>query len=690
LVAGMTMCCGLVAPAHAQWVPGTWQATRLGFFDSIHTRNDGQQVSSVQGLGLAFDGLTVGSSDRYLGQEFTGSTVWGSTRSGGLQRAGFFDAVHTGANGEQESSIGGQVGLAAGKRSAINALGQTLGYSSRYDGSFVNGRSAWTWSPQSGTTRLGLFSGPFVGSQGEQSSTPVSLNASGRVVGYSDRYDAFQGSNSVPPASAWVFTPGQGHQLIGLIDGIHTRAEDGFQRHEPRGMNDAGVVVGISYRFDTSDPAQPGQSAWVWTAADGARRIGPVGDRYVESFTDLQYAYVLPPTQAGDVAGASWQFAPAVFDVGREAWVVPVGQTQPVILGFKDAVHTGPDGIQRSEPTVLKYDGPLRVAGYSGRYSPSFGYIEGRSAWSWTASEGLIDIGLKDAEHTAPSGNRDSVPIFATPSGAVVGFAQRFSGTFDRTGQSIWVWTPPTASRPQGFTTRLGLTDALHTALDGFQRSEVYGLTDSGYVYGVSYRYNGRLDTDNSVGRTIWVYNISTGQQQSLVFSTSTNGDAIELPLRMTESGVLGGYYLEYVNDEIFAQRAFYWDAARGVTTVNALLQGGPAANLLENAFFADQLDEAAGAGVIYAMPPGVIWNPTGIGSWATAYRIDRVNASNPCDPDVNQDGNADQGDVDYLLNVVAGGENPTEIDPDFNQDGNVDQGDVDALLNVVAGGACP
>jgi hypothetical protein len=60
------------------------------------------------------------------------------------------------------------------------------------------------------------------------------------------------------------------------------------------------------------------------------------------------------------------------------------------------------------------------------------------------------------------------------------------------------------------------------------------------------------------------------------------------------------------------------------------------------------------------------------------------------CNPDLNQDGNVDQGDVDYLLNVVAGAPNPTGIDPDFNQDGNVDQGDVDALLNVVAGGACP
>jgi hypothetical protein len=39
---------------------------------------------------------------------------------------------------------------------------------------------------------------------------------------------------------------------------------------------------------------------------------------------------------------------------------------------------------------------------------------------------------------------------------------------------------------------------------------------------------------------------------------------------------------------------------------------------------------------------------------------------------------------------VVGGGDNPTGIDPDFTGDGNVDQGDVDALLNVVAGGPCP
>lgn len=60
------------------------------------------------------------------------------------------------------------------------------------------------------------------------------------------------------------------------------------------------------------------------------------------------------------------------------------------------------------------------------------------------------------------------------------------------------------------------------------------------------------------------------------------------------------------------------------------------------------------------------------------------------CDPDLNQDGNVDQDDVTYLINVVGGGPNPTGIDPDFNHDGNADQDDVNALLQRVGGGDCP
>lgn len=72
---------------------------------------------------------------------------------------------------------------------------------------------------------------------------------------------------------------------------------------------------------------------------------------------------------------------------------------------------------------------------------------------------------------------------------------------------------------------------------------------------------------------------------------------------------------------------------------------------------------------------------------WPAAFVLTPVAA---CDPDLNGDGNVDQDDVAYLVDVVGGGSNPTGVDPDFNRDGNVDQDDVAALINVIAGGACP
>ena len=57
---------------------------------------------------------------------------------------------------------------------------------------------------------------------------------------------------------------------------------------------------------------------------------------------------------------------------------------------------------------------------------------------------------------------------------------------------------------------------------------------------------------------------------------------------------------------------------------------------------------------------------------------------------DYNRDGNSDQGDVDDLINAIAGSPNPTGYNLDFNRDGNTDQGDIDALTNTIAGAVCP
>jgi hypothetical protein len=94
------------------------------------------------------------------------------------------------------------------------------------------------------------------------------------------------------------------------------------------------------------------------------------------------------------------------------------------------------------------------------------------------------------------------------------------------------------------------------------------------------------------------------------------------------------------------------------------------------------------------AQPPARQWffSPGNFNSINTdmGFVLNGTAGGPACDPDYNQDGNADQDDVAYLVNVIAGGPNPTGRDPDFNQDGNADQDDYAALVNVIAGADCP
>jgi glucose/arabinose dehydrogenase len=69
-------------------------------------------------------------------------------------------------------------------------------------------------------------------------------------------------------------------------------------------------------------------------------------------------------------------------------------------------------------------------------------------------------------------------------------------------------------------------------------------------------------------------------------------------------------------------------------------------------------------------------------------FRITGVVCS--CDRDYTRDGNYDQDDVAYLINILAGGANPNNMSPDFNRDGNADQDDAAALIDAIAGGGCP
>lgn len=86
-------------------------------------------------------------------------------------------------------------------------------------------------------------------------------------------------------------------------------------------------------------------------------------------------------------------------------------------------------------------------------------------------------------------------------------------------------------------------------------------------------------------------------------------------------------------------------------------------------------------------------WNDTTLirpGDYFSAAITAYANVERVCDVDLNRDGVVDQGDVDYIVNAIASGDNPTEVNLDLDYGGTFDQGDVDIMINVAAGGLCP
>ncbi|MFZ2873232.1 MAG: hypothetical protein WAZ94_01980 [Phycisphaerales bacterium] len=144
--------------------------------------------------------------------------------------------------------------------------------------------------------------------------------------------------------------------------------------------------------------------------------------------------------------------------------------------------------------------------------------------------------------------------------------------------------------------------------------------------------------------------------------------------------GILRGYHytLDLGTPVTIPADGQYW------ISITAILDRGGTANEPQWGWIASSAFNAPGCMQRFFSPT---FTPQ---SQDVAFVLHAADSGPSCDPDVNQDGNADQDDFAYLTNVIGGGENPTGIDPDFNQDGNADQDDLASLVNVLAGGPCP
>lgn len=378
----------------------------------------------------------------------------------------------------------------------LNKRGELIGQSDRRDLS-GGGMSAWWANARGVTRRVGILGPKHTSSTGRQVSRALQLNKVGQIIGISEQ---FQGSERVGQ-SAWLEdTLGSPRKLLGLFDAAHTWVENGvvYSDTEVLQLTDTGYIIGSSWTRGLPTPF--GSTAWVRTPAGHTHRLG-IYDAPHTGPGGVQRSEPIFVRDDGWVLGASMHFPgsplPGEIDVdGTTLWVTRPGGPLRVI-GLYDAAHTGPGGFHRSEAQRISKGGWITGNAYRFDTNPP-GSSYSQSAWLADLEGNTRIIGIYDAAHRSPNGAwRSGATIH--DNNLITGAAAQYGGTLFPAGWTTWLM------RPNKPLTRVGLYDAAHTAPDGTQNNSIFTVADNGWVVGATALPNG------GGRRTVWVASIACG-----------------------------------------------------------------------------------------------------------------------------------------------------------------------------------
>lgn len=330
----------------------------------------------------------------------------------------------------------------------------------------------------------------------------------------------------------------QGISRLGFYDAAFTR-NDGWQQSSLSGMNSNGVAFGWSDRFSGSTFL--GHSPWVHDATNGTRAIGLAGTEFTraDGFADVSAVEL---SAGGWLRGEAARFLGTSLDYGQAAWVADAATATTTAVGFYDPSHTGA-GYQFSEAVFITDSGV--AGGFSRRYGSNASVNLGQSAWLAKPVAGVpttTRVGLSGGTYSRNDGFEFSVINRAVEEGWTGGYSRRFGAGGADLGQTAWVaqWTPDASG-----TAVVGLYDAEHTDLDGYQFSRVQELNGAGQSGGYSERFNAGSD----MGRTAWVgASGGTGTTRiGFVDAAHTRSDGYRFSevVDITDSGWLAGYSKE-------------------------------------------------------------------------------------------------------------------------------------------------
>jgi hypothetical protein len=288
------------------WLYDHGTTTRIGLIDAAQPNSDISYADSINAAGQVIGRTTiVAAASVYFGQ-----SAW-IYDHGATTRVGLTTAEHTRNDGYRFSQA-----------SAMNEVGQAVGFTFRFSGSTDAGRSAWIAS-HGVTTRLGFTTADYTDNNGYQYSEPYSspgaFNAAGQVIGYSNRYsDAADMGRA-----AWLGSVNATTRL-GLTTADYTR-NDGYQFSDARSINKLGQVIGYSFRYDGSTAL--GMAGWFFD--DDLNQTIPL---VFSSRASDGYCLTLPMYLADDgtVVGQYELFNTQDLDLGSRAFVWSTG------IGFHD------------------------------------------------------------------------------------------------------------------------------------------------------------------------------------------------------------------------------------------------------------------------------------------------------------------------------------------------------------------
>jgi len=202
-------------------------------------------------------------------------------------------------------------------------------------------------------------------------------------------------------------------------------------------------------------------------------------------------------------------------------------------LGFYDADHSRSSDNGYQESTIIAATRGGWVSGSSRRYI-EFGNDGGNSAWVYHPTMGTRRTGLFDAAHVRQNGYQRSSVTCLNNSGVAAGFSERYAG-LTLSGQSAWYYNPAS-----GVSADITLRDPLHTDSGGYQSSSALALNASGIVVGSSFQYGG----GTQAGQTAWAYDPVDGHElMGLVDAehTAPGGFTTNTPSRINDAEQIVG-----------------------------------------------------------------------------------------------------------------------------------------------------